>query len=140
MDRSMAGTFGAGNIDGSVDGERVLEGIGVVEGEALAGVQGLPGVHDAVVEGEALEELRIDERGGGEPAARNVDVPHGAASEAKIEDLDRERRNSVRQRPRFPLENGDVVHGAAPVADPLHLQRVVPGLPRSPAQIVSRPR
>ena len=91
------------------DGERVLEGVSILEGDALAASEGLAVVNDAVVEAEAAEEVGIDELGGREPATRDMDVGGGGAralsSPAQVYHLHAERRDPVRQRCRLPLQN-----------------------------------
>ena len=79
---------------GYVDGVPVR--IGVLEGEAVAGAEGGTVVDEAVVEPDPPEYSRVDEAGGAEPPAADVDVGDGAAREANVQYLYGVRRYAVR--------------------------------------------
>lgn len=85
------------------DGEGVTEGVGVLEGECSAVKKRLAAVDQTVVEAEALEDARVDEAGGAEPPAAEVDAGDVAPGHADVHDLHRVRRYSVGQRLRRSL-------------------------------------
>lgn len=80
------------------DGQGVAEGVGVLEGERAAVDEGVAVVNEAVVEAEALEDSGIDEAGGAEPAAAEVDGGDVAARDADVHYLHRVRGDAVGQR------------------------------------------
>lgn len=80
------------------DTELVGEGVGVLEGDGLAGLQRATALDDAVVEADALELGRVDELRGGEVAAGDVHVVHGASSAAYVDDLHGVGRDAAGQR------------------------------------------
>lgn len=71
---------------GGGDGELVREGVGILEGDGGAGFKGAAAVEEAVVVGEALESLGIDESDGGEPAAVEMDSGNGTPGDARVHD------------------------------------------------------
>lgn len=110
-------------------GQRVAVGIGVLEGEALAGGEGCAIVDETVVEAEAAEEEGVYEAGRAEPAAPHVDVRHRAPRRARVQDLHRVRRDPIWQRRRRPLVQQDVVLGAFLLPHPLHPRSLLRSLP-----------
>lgn len=80
------------------DGELVGEGVGVLEGDGLAGLERASALDDAVVEADALELGRVDELRGGEVAAGDVDVVDGAPAAADVDDVHGVGRDAAGQR------------------------------------------
>ncbi|KAL6972997.1 hypothetical protein U1Q18_027171 [Sarracenia purpurea var. burkii] len=70
-------------------GEWVFKGVGVDEGESPATNEGVAVVNEAVVGTEAAEDFRVDEVGGAELAAAEVDVGDAAVGRAHVSDLHR---------------------------------------------------
>lgn len=69
------------------DGERVRVGVGILKGESVPVGQGLAIVNEAVVVAEALEDPRVDETVGAEPATVEVDARDVAPGHASVHDL-----------------------------------------------------
>ncbi|KAD1586181.1 hypothetical protein E3N88_26047 [Mikania micrantha] len=64
------------------------EGVGILKGNGVAVNKGFAVIDKAVVVMKAFKEVRVDEPGGAEPAAAEVDVRDVAAGGADVHDLD----------------------------------------------------
>ena len=100
---------------GGGDGERVLEGIGVLESDAFTCANGRAIVDEAIIELDPAEDSRIDELCRCEPSTRHVDVRHGGGAgmaavaavitvTAHVQDLDAKRGDATRHGARSPLQ------------------------------------
>lgn len=102
--KSSIGSFAEA---GRLEAERVHEGVGVGEAQSLPMAEGLASVHQAVVEGDALEAVGVHQQGGRKPAAEDVDVRRGAVGHAVVHDLHRVSRDA--RRAIRALEDADVL-------------------------------
>lgn len=76
------------SADNGGDIEWVGKGVGVLKGQRSAVGEGSAVIDEAVVVAEALEDSRVDEAGGAEPAAVEVDAGDVTAGDAHVHDLD----------------------------------------------------
>jgi hypothetical protein len=90
----------------------VREGVGVLEGDGLAGLERATALDDAVVEADALELGRVDQLRGREVAAGDVDVVDGAPPAADVDDAHGVGRDAAGQRVGAALVHRHVLPGA----------------------------
>lgn len=69
------------------DSEWVGKGVGILKRQRSAICEGPTAVDEAVVVAEALEDPRVDEAGGAEPAAADVDAGDITAGDADVHNL-----------------------------------------------------